>query len=298
MLRTLILALLLIGLSTALIGCATNAGSPVTSPVASPITTPATSTSGTKVTPQTPAVGQQLIVDEILASLKQRGVPVLSARFTDFALADPPIMLEFTLQSAGVDGQAASEDPINISLIERAANLAQRHGLRLGAVGIVFVDSLGQEISSLGTRAAKIGDLPSIFDPPFSLDDEAVTALLRQEIQLTGPATLNIRVYPGIGDLREAVFNLGVTDIQAANAVLGIVGNAMNIIQKLNLDKDTQISAYRINIVDAGGNPLLTYMNDLTQGGGHQTAWEANGLANWGYPGPPPAPPATLQMPR
>lgn len=278
--KTLAMLVLLVLATTAGIACSADAK--VSSP---PVATPAE----TSVPPLKPAAGQQIIIDNVMADLKQHGVPVQSARLISFNEINPPIVLEFTLQSTGDGTGGASEDPINFNLVYRTANLAQREGLNIGGIGIILIDNRGKQIMSGISAVTDINDLPPEDYILYTLDAVKLADLLRQQVFLNAPSTVDIQVNQGIDDLREVMFDINVKDIQAANDNIRIVGAISRAVHDLNNDQDARIYAYRINITDADGKPLLKLSSNFTSdSGGSISWWEAEGLENWGYPSPPP----------
>lgn len=236
--------------------------------------------------PPQPTLSQQQIVDGIVSDLKQQVIIILSTRFVDFAGVDPPVELEFTLQSNSNDFKGAPDDAINIPLVERAASLAQLKGLDIGAIGVVFINQQGQQISAQVSRAVK----PQLNNGPSSLDDVTLFNLLKQQIYLPAPSTVNIKIFQDYYGLREASFDIQVPDLPTANSDIAIVSKIIKAVENLNSTQNAQITVFRINITDATGDPLLKLMDDLTTGPDHVSAWYAEGLANWGYPAPPSAP--------
>lgn len=289
MVKTLTLALFLALVTAGIIACASNVDSPSLSPAVSPATTSVTTPLETSTPSQTPAVSQQLIIDDVMTDLKQQGVPVNSARLVSSTDFNPPMVIEFTLQSASNDTKSTPEDAINTHLVYRTANLAQRRGLNIGGIGITLINNQGKELTHSISATTRIDSLPSLVNTPSAVDDATVSALLKQKVYLSAPSTINIKVTQGIDGLREAIFDIQVQDIQTANNNMSIISSIGLTIRDLNLYQNAQISAYRINITDATGKPLLKLMKDLTADGGHTTWWEAEGLENWGYPSPPTA---------
>lgn len=281
--------------------CSASSDTSISSPLALPKTNtsmpssmispslPAAISPGPGLTPsQASSNNQQVIVDDILKYLKQQGVPVISSRLVNFNGGNPPIEIEFTLQSASGDLKGTPDDPINIYLVRRTADLAQIKGLNIGAIGIVIINNQGQKMSENVSVVTKVGDLPPLTNTPSPLDDTAVANLLKQKISLSSPSTVNIKVIKGIYGLREADFDIQVPDLATANNNIGIIKNIKITINNINLNHYAQISDFRIYITDAAGNPLLRLMGDSR---GSETGWHAEGLANWGYPQPPPTQP-------
>jgi hypothetical protein len=229
---------------------------------------------------------QQLVVDDILTDLKQKGVPVKSASLVNFTEVNPPIEIEFTIQSDSDDDKGIPDDSINSILVYRAANLAQRKGLNIGAIGIVLVNRQGQRINTNISAVTKIDDLPPLASTPSSLEDAAVSNLLKQKISLSALSTFSIIVSQEDYGLREVVFDIQVPDLQTANNNIGVVSSIMASISNLNHTQDARISAFRIYVTDAAGQPLFKLMDDLTVYGGHTAWWQIEGLVNWGYPSP------------
>lgn len=229
-------------------------------------------------------INQQGIIDTITNDLKQQGVPIVSVQVIDFAKANPPLALEYTLVT--MDKSGTPDDPIYVNLINHAVNLAQRRGLNIGDIETIFIDSNGKTLTQSGNIIMKLESISSDFDPPYKISDEVVSRLLNTNISSNRMSLLKVDVSQGTDGLRNTTFNLQVPDISIANAeISSFMRDTNQNINNLNLQSGAQIAIFKVNISTSDGTLLFKYINDVLFR--HQSWWQADGIANWGFPQPP-----------
>ncbi len=229
------------------------------------------------------------IINDLTDYLKQQGVPLISVKITGDGEWYPPIVIEFTLQNLKEGDEAIQDNVVFVNLVSRAANLAHRRGLNIGAISTIFVNAQGEKISS-GTGVTKeLEEIDSLFDPPQEVDNDTAATLLRQNLSLHGMTLEKLDVSLDSYDYRWVTFNLRVPDIEAANNVFPkFLGDMHKTIRELNTGQNTKITICRINISTTKDELLLKYIRDLQMG--HQSWWQAEGFTMDWFPHPPPPP--------
>jgi hypothetical protein len=241
--------------------------------------------------PQTePVVSQhdKELISDLTDYLKQQGVPLISVEAVgDDSGWHPPIVLEFRIRSLKEGDEGIQEKVIYTNLIGRAANLAHRRGLGIGAFSEIWVDSRGEE-DRTGTGAVlDLKEIDSLFDPPQELDNDTAATLLRQNLYLHGMTLEKLDVSLDSYDYRWVTFNLRMSDMETANNVFpSFLSDVRVTIRDLNAGQNTKITICRINISTTSGELLLKYMRDLQMG--RQSWWQADGFTMDWFPHPPP----------
>jgi hypothetical protein len=230
---------------------------------------------------------QQDIVNNLMASMLEQGVPIRSIQIMSDDRWNPPIIVAYVLQSPSEGGKASDSDPIYSMLAERAVNLAQRYGLKIGAIGETWVNSEGKVLSSVISAVVEKASISPQFDPPHALDDNTVAALIKYNLPLYGMSLDKIDTFLDTDNIRWATIELSVSNIEIANVSLpGFIGNTRAAIVKLNSTEKVQIAVYQIKLSTTQGKPLLTYVNDLQL---ESTIWwQADGLTMDWFPHPLP----------
>jgi hypothetical protein len=240
--------------------------------------------------PQTePVISQhdKELISDLTDYLKQQGVPLISVKTTGDSEWYPPIVIEFTLQSLKEGDEAIQDNVVFVNLVSRAANLAYRRGLNIGAISTIILNAQGEKISR-GTGAIKeLEEIDTLFDPPQELDNDTTATLLRQDLPLHGMTLEKLDVSLDSYDYRWVTFDLRVPDMDMANNVFPkFLGDMHKSLRELNTGQNAKITICRINISTTSGELLLKYMRDLQMG--RQSWWQAEGFTMEWFPHPPP----------
>ncbi len=230
--------------------------------------------------------GPQNIVDQLTVELRDAGLPIQSVRTVSFSEVTPPVVLEFTFGSASLTGDLVPGDIININTIGRRVNLAQREGLNVGGVGYQIVDAKGTTLAR-GIQALKSHvKLPSDFDQPSNLDDDAVNSLVRASTSIAGFNIDAIQVSRDKFGLRGVTIQVDTMDPPWFMGQVNIfVPKLRGEIDALNRSQGAQISYYRLTVTDVDGGSILEYIYDPLLK--RESSWQAESVGEPWYPSPP-----------
>lgn len=228
-------------------------------------------------------INQQSIVDSISSSLQGQGIQIRSVEIIDDSNFTPSSVIKFVLQSSSVVNKALPGDAVSTSIILHEANLAQERGLKIGAINLSIINLKGNVISDSTVRVKEFDT--SELNPPFMLDDSVVKNILIEKMSQYGLSIKEANVRQGTDNLRKVTFNLEVSDIQTANDKLPrLMNGIMKDIGNLNLNQNTQISTYQIELRSSSGEILLQYVNDILLKS--QISWQNDELTQDWFPYP------------
>lgn len=231
-------------------------------------------------------ISQQDIVNDLMSSLEQQGIPVKSVQIISDEEWNPPIVIECVLQSSSESDKGTPDDPIYSNLVSRTVNLAQKCGLEAKAVSIIFINARGELLSWETLALREEEDVTSQFDQPHKLSNDAVATLLSQKFPLTEVSLNKLDITLDSDGIRWANIDLLVPDIETANTDLSyFMLEIRTIIEELNLEQGAQIAIYQIDLSYTTGEPLLRYINDLQLR--HESWWQADNLTKDWFPHPP-----------
>ena len=228
--------------------------------------------------------GQQRILDNISANLTAEGVAVKQARIVADSGWNPPIVVDYTIQSTSKNDSLAPGDYILVNTVDREVNLAQKSGFTFGAIGVNIINTQGKTIFFERRVVENISDFSAGFNQPSSLPNSSVSALL-SDLPAFGLSLKELNVSLNRDGSHECLFNMQAPDIETANsAIPAFILNASSTLKGLNDSKQAQISIYRVNINLLSGEPVLKYYNDLQMKS--QSWWQSDTATKDWFPHP------------
>jgi hypothetical protein len=149
-------------------------------------------------------ISQQTIVDNLSIKLKHLGVPVISTQIESNTQCNPPLVVDFILQSASENDKATLDDPIYLVIVGHEVTLALRRGLNVGGITTSFVNSQGKILNKNTCATLKTDEIPSQFDFPTKMDNVAVSQLIDQNLALSGIVLDKLEVITDLDGMRWA----------------------------------------------------------------------------------------------
>jgi hypothetical protein len=232
------------------------------------------------------ANAQNDVISEIRTRLVQKNVPVKNINIQ----SRTPFRLEVTIQSTSQTQLAVPNDPILEMAVHREIAAARRRGAKIDSVKVIVVNSQGQAIfwSDLPVDKA-IDTTPHLFS---SVDNATVATGIRDQVPLNGMIFDRLDVTQDSDGTQVVTLKLSVPDIQTANRAIPAFMPALSgVLHNLRSGQGAQIATYTVEIIDAAGQPLLTYVNDYLPSEERESWWQAPGLTQEWFPHPAPTAP-------
>lgn len=225
------------------------------------------------------AIAQNDFISELTDRLRNQGVPLTNIALTSRL----PFRLEIVLQSTSDSGVVAPDDPLFEHIVQREVNLAQgRYDINLDTVRINIVNTLGDSIYQ---SEVPVFEISNTFGAS-QLDNASTAELVSKGLPLYGMSLDNLDVSLDANGARVLTIQLSVPDLETANkSVSQFMPDLYNLVDDLNAKNNSQISIYRVTLLDSESKPLLKYVRDtqLSQ----QNWWQADGLTQDWFPHPP-----------
>jgi hypothetical protein len=222
----------------------------------------------------TRAKAQRDVVGYLEERLKQQDVPVISIEIVQ----ELPVQLEITIQSMRDEDTGVSENPINLSILDREIFLAYQQGYFVERYTRISLNKQGEEVAKSETRVKLVDQL--LLDTSPSRNTDAVTEDYANEmINLYGMTATNQAITSENG-MQFLTLELSVPSIDDANQMLPAFMHSLRpSIENINA-KGSHIVVCRVIIKDKEEKLLLNYILDL-QLTSERWWMDENLTANW-----------------
>jgi hypothetical protein len=227
---------------------------------------------------------QQGIVDNIMLSLQQRGVPIKSIKIVTDDRWNPPFVVTYVLE--GEDDGTPLNTPDHMMLTWRALNIAQSRGLDIGAIGQTTVNHEGKILSNSVAAVMEVDEALPRFEPPFIQENASIVSRLSNTLSsLPEMSVVNIAPSSDINGMRWITFEFSVPATENANMSLT---NVLNLVKMSILDSNSKdaakIGVYTVKLNTVQGKPLLVSVHDVMLG--TIISWQDEDLTNDWFPHP------------
>lgn len=224
--------------------------------------------------------------------LRAEGVPMLGVQAIQpgfWGAADSGVTV--LIQSASKGDLAAEGDAVNTWLVARAAALEKTAGMDIQAIGYEFVNAAGQLMGENDER------VDTTIDPSWYGTAGTTAQLVEQTVQsqfksefgsgLFDLVQTKVVAYPD--GSRVLVTELRVPSVTEANPTIDkVVELFQATVAKLNRDQQAKLGVSRITVRTPDGQTVLDWVDDLELG--QATGYWADGITNYWFPTPAPAP--------
>lgn len=228
---------------------------------------------------------QKDVADYLEERLKQQNVPIVGIT----VIQEFPVQLEITIQSMGHGELGVSENPINLSILDREIFLARQQGYFVERYSRITLNKQGEEVAKSEHRKKIIDQLFLDIDTSPSRNTDAITADYANEmINLYGMTATN-QVITSEKGMQFLTLELSVPSIADANQMLPAFMHSLRpSIENINA-RGSHIVVCRVILKDEEEKLLLNYILDLQLTSEHW--WMDENLTNSWFSVPaPPAP--------
>jgi hypothetical protein len=230
---------------------------------------------------------QQKIIDGIMNRLLQSGVPIQSVQLISDDRWETPIVATYVLRSSSINDKILPCDIAYTMQVERAIDLAQKQGLKVGAVGSTRINSKGLVLESAIRATKEIENITLQFDSPNVKDNKVLGDSLLQTLSSNGLSLNKLNIYLDTEGIRWATTELVVPDTTNIDIdIPNIISKILSMVYQYNSDKDAKIGVCQIRISTSSGEELLFFVNDFQLGS--TICWQTDTLANGWFSQPPP----------
>jgi hypothetical protein len=221
---------------------------------------------------------QQAIVSYLEERLRQQNVPVVEIT----VLQQSPMRLQITIQSRSDGKKAMPEDPINLGLVRREVILASQQGYSVERIMIVLLNNQGEPMGKTDESVNIPHTLSHL--SVATIDNATARNLINEKINLYGMSLTSMDITSSDG-LQFVTLQLSTPSLEEANRVIvRFMDSLQPMLAEINT-QGAQIATFRLELKDAQGNFILTYIIDLETNS--ENGWMADGLA---FPVPPHGP--------
>ncbi len=225
---------------------------------------------------------QQNVVGYLEMRLRQQKVPVAGIKI----IQDFPLQIEITIRSRSNGKKGVPEDPIILQMLEREIILARQEGYFIDRFTRITVDEKGKQIAKSDSRV-KIFEHILLDTSSSKVPDNVTLNEVEKAISLNGLSVTRMDISSENG-MQSLILELSVPSINKANLSLpSFMGSLRPLIEGINA-QGSHIVVCKLELKDANGNMLLSYILDLQM---HSERWwmDENITQDW-FSVPAPAP--------